>query len=154
MRTWLALALWIAVTFLAATAGAIAPPDGWYAQLVKPSWNPPSWVFGPVWTTLYLMMAVAAWLVWKETGWQRGRRPLGLYLAQLVLNFFWTIVFFGLHRPGAALVEIAVLWVLIVLTAMAFFRVRRLAGALLVPYLAWVSFASVLNFELWRLNRG
>lgn len=138
--------------FLAPALGAFTGPDGWYASLHKPSWNPPGWVFGPVWTLLYTMMAVAAWLVWRRGGLRQQRWPLSLFLAQLVLNAAWTPLFFGLHRPGLALVDIVLLWLALVATITAFRRVHRGAGWLLVPYLAWVSFAAVLNFVLWRMN--
>jgi len=146
-----ALTGFIAVTFCAPLAGMFAPPGDWYASLVKPEWNPPSWIFGPVWTLLYLMMAVAAWLVWKREGW---RRALGFYAVQLVLNATWTPVFFGAREPGWALVVIIALWAAILCTLIAFLRVRKIAGILLVPYAAWVSFAAFLNFTLWQLNPG
>jgi benzodiazapine receptor len=139
----------IVLTFLAPLAGAFTPPGAWYQTLNKPSWNPPPWIFGPVWTLLYLGMAVAAWLVWK-----RGRQgqALRLYVVQLALNTAWTPVFFGAHQLGAAFIVIVCMWIAIFLTQRAFQAVSRPAGLLLVPYLAWVSFASVLNFTLWRLN--
>ena len=139
----------IVLTFLAPLAGAFTPPGAWYQTLNKPSWNPPPWIFGPVWTLLYLGMAVAAWLVWK-----RGRQgqALRLYVVQLALNAAWTPVFFGAHQLGAAFIVIVCMWIAIFLTQRAFQTVSRPAGLLLVPYLAWVSFASVLNFTLWRLN--
>lgn len=129
-------------------------PDEWYAGLQKPTWNPPSWVFGPVWTALYTMMAVAAWLVWRCGGWRAQRRALGFYLVQLTLNAAWTPLFFGFHRPGLALIDIVLMFVAIVATMMAFFRVSRMAAVLLGPYLLWVGFASVLNFSLWWMNRA
>ena len=147
-----ALAVWIAVTFLAPALGAWAMPGEWYAALRKPSWNPPSWLFGPVWTALYLMMATAAWLVWRRGGCSGQRRALTLYLVQLVLNAAWTPLFFGLKMPGIAFAEILLLLAAVVTTAFAFRRVNKAAGALLVPYIAWVSFAGFLNFTLWRLN--
>lgn len=139
----------IVLTFLAPLAGAFTPPGAWYQTLNKPSWNPPPWIFGPVWALLYLGMAVAAWLVWK-----RGRQgqALRLYVVQLALNAAWTPVFFGAHQLGAAFIVIVCMWIAIFLTQRAFQAVSRPAGLLLVPYLAWVSFASVLNFTLWRLN--
>ena len=145
----LALLGFIVLTFLAPLAGAFTPPGAWYQTLNKPSWNPPPWIFGPVWTLLYLGMAVAAWLVWK-----RGRQgqALRLYVVQLALNAAWTPVFFGAHQLGAAFIVIVCMWIAIFLTQRAFQAVSRPAGLLLVPYLAWVSFASVLNFTLWRLN--
>ena len=127
-------------------------PGDWYATLKEPSWNPPGWIFGPVWTTLYAMMAVAAWLTWRQGGWIQQRRALRLFLVQLALNALWTPVFFGLHRPGVAFAEIVLLWLAIAWTIAAFWQVHRAAAGLLVPYLAWVSFAAVLNFTLWRLN--
>ncbi len=123
-----------------------------YLPLVKPAWTPPNWVFGPVWTALYLMMAVAAWRVWLAGPWRRTARPLGLFAVQLALNVLWSVLFFGLRMPGAALVEIGILWAAILATTLAFFRHCRLAGGLMVPYLLWVSYAVALNFELWRIN--
>ena len=144
----------LGITFAAAAAGgwASANAPGFYGVLNQPSWSPPAAVFGPVWTVLYLLMAVAAWLVWKE-GWkQEVRRALSFYLAQLMLNALWTWVFFVWRLGGWALAEISVLWVLILLTTIGFYRVRPLAGLLLVPYLAWVTFAAALNTVLWRMN--
>lgn len=149
LRNGLALPGFIVATFLAPMAGIFSMPGAWYAALVKPAWNPPAWIFGPAWTLLYTLMAVAAWLVWKRDGW---RRPLMLYGVQLALNAAWTPIFFGAHELGWALVEIAALWTAILLTLLSFWRVSRLAGWLFVPYLAWVTFATALNFALWRLN--
>lgn len=150
----LALIGWLVLTFLASTTGVFVSTGGWYASLVKPSWNPPGWLFGPVWTLLYIMMAVAAWLVWQRGGWAAQRWPLALYLTQWALNALWTPLFFGLQRPGLAFAEIIVLAMALLATVVAFWKVRRLAGALLVPYALWVSFAAVLNFTIWRLNAG
>jgi benzodiazapine receptor len=124
----------------------------WYAELAKPAWNPPAWVFAPVWTVLYLMMATAAWLVWRRAGWRAAWLPLGLFALQLVLNSLWTILFFGLQRPDWAAVEIVFLGLAILLTLIAFLRRSALAALLLLPYLAWVGFASVLNWTLWQMN--
>jgi tryptophan-rich sensory protein len=132
--------------------GGLFMPDEWYASLRKPSWNPPGWIFGPVWTALYAMMAVAAWLIWRRGGWGKQRRPLLLFIVQLALNALWTPLFFGLHRPGLAFAEILLLWLAIALTLAAFWREHRAAAWLLAPYLAWVSFAALLNLTLWRLN--
>ena len=151
LRSLLALTGLIFVTFCASLAGMFSPPGDWYASLANPSWNPPPWIFGPVWTALYLTMAIAAWLVWKRVGWQR---PLWLYFTQLVLNAAWTPVFFGVHELGWALVEIIALWVAILFAVVAFVRVSKAAGWMLVPYLRWVSFAAFLNFTLWRMNPG
>lgn len=147
-----ALMAWIVITFLAPAAGVISPPGAWYQTLNKPAWNPPPWIFGPVWTALYLAMAVAAWLVWKRGGWEAQKGPLSLYLVQLALNAAWTPVFFGAHQIGAALAVIIALWIAIALTGFAFVKVHRASGWLLAPYFAWVSFATFLNFTLWRLN--
>jgi benzodiazapine receptor len=148
-RSSLVLIGFIVVTFIAPLFGSISPPGDWYASLNKPLWNPPSWLFGPVWTLLYLMMATAAWLVWKRCGWGKA---LGFYGIQLVLNAAWTPIFFGAQQPGWALVDIIALWVAIGVTTVAFFRVSKAAGGLMVPYLGWVSFAMVLNYALWRGN--
>lgn len=152
MKDIAALVLSIMVVAGAATFGAIFTPGEWYAGLTKPGWNPPNWLFGPVWSLLYLMMAVAAWLVWRQRGRQRVRAPLCVYGFQLVLNALWSWLFFGLHRMGLALAEILLLAVMILATIVLFWRVSRAAGLLLVPYLAWVSFAAFLNFTLLRLN--
>ena len=151
-KTVLALAGWLLLCFSAASLGAVFMPGDWYLTLKKPSWNPPGWIFGPVWTALYTMMAVAAWLVWRRGGFAAQRRPLALFLTQLGLNAAWTPLFFGLRRPGIAFIEIVLLWLAIAAT-LAFFRpVSHVAAWLLAPYLAWVSFAAMLNFALWRLN--
>ena len=147
-----ALAGWIVLCFAAASLGALFMPGEWYASLRKPSWNPPDWVFGPVWMALYTMMAVAAWLVWKRGGFAAQRRSLGLFILQLALNAAWTPLFFGMHALGLAFAEIVLLWATIVATLAAFWPVSRTAAWLLAPYLAWVSFAAALNFALWRLN--
>lgn len=148
-KSALVLLLFIGITFLAPLPAVWWPPGEWYASLNKPSWNPPAWIFGPVWTMLYTMMAVAAWLVWRRGG---GQRPLGLYCVHLVLNATWSPLFFGLKMPGAAFAEILLLLASIVATALTFRRVSRAAAWLFVPYIAWVAFASFLNFTLWRLN--
>lgn len=151
-RQTIALIGWLALCFAAAGTAAFVSTGGWYAALHKPSWNPPSWVFGPAWSLLYVLMAVAAWLVWREGGWRVQGRTLGLFLLQWLLNAVWTPLFFGLHLPALAFAEIVLLWLAIAATLASFWRVRRVAGVLLVPYLAWVSFAAALNFTIWRLN--
>ena len=148
-RSLLALAGFIVVTFCAPVVGMFSLPGAWYAELNKPAWNPPAWIFGPAWTLLYTLMALAAWLVWKRDGW---RRPLMLYFVQLLLNAAWTPIFFGAHELGWALVEIVLLWSAILLTLVSFHGVSKPAACLFVPYLAWVTFAAFLNFTLWRLN--
>ncbi len=142
----------IAAAFLAAAPAGLWPPAEWYLSIVKPSWNPPAWVFGPVWSTLYVLMGVAAWRVWRETQARRGT-ALSLWWTQLALNALWSPLFFGMKRLDLALLEILVLLVAIVATARAFWRIDRTAGVLLVPYIAWVAFAAFLNFTLWQLNR-
>lgn len=151
-RLALGLVVWLAACFLAGSFGAIFMPGEWYTTLRKPSWNPPAWIFGPVWTALYTVMAVAAWLVWKRGGFAARRGPLALFLTQLVLNAAWTPLFFGLHQPGLAFAEIVCLWLAIAATLAAFRPLSRTAAWLLAPYLAWVTFAAALNFALWRLN--
>ncbi|MDX2472165.1 MAG: TspO/MBR family protein [Candidatus Krumholzibacteria bacterium] len=127
-------------------------PGEWHASLVKPSWNPPNTVFAPVWSTLYILMGIAAWLVWRKVGFSGGRTVLGLFIAQLVLNSLWSYLFFGLHEPGIAFVEIVILWLVILVVTIGFWRISVPAGTLLLPYLCWVGFASLLNLQLWRLN--
>lgn len=148
----LSLVGWVALSLCAGLVGSRFMPGQWYAALVKPEWTPPSGVFAPVWTTLYIMMGVAAWLVWRRRGERRVAGPLGLFVAQLCLNALWSYLFFGLHLPAVAALEIVILFVLIVVCAAAFGRVRPAAGLLLVPYVVWVAFASALNIALWRLN--
>jgi tryptophan-rich sensory protein len=149
-----ALAGWLGVTFVAAAIGAAASVNAgaFYAQLVRPEWAPPAWLFGPVWTVLYLAIGIAAWLVWRVGGFRAARGALTLFLAQLALNALWSWLFFGWHRGALAFADILLLWALIIATLIAFWRVRVLAGCLLVPYLLWVSFASVLNHAVWQLN--
>jgi tryptophan-rich sensory protein len=147
-----ALAGWLALAFAAAAMGMFFPPGAWYASLRKPAWNPPNWIFGPVWTVLYASMAVAAWLVWKRGGFAAQRGALALFAVQLALNAIWSPLYFGLKNPALAFVDIVALWLTLAATIVAFWHVRPAAAALLVPYLAWVSFAAALNFTLWRLN--
>ncbi len=125
----------------------------WYRSISKPSWNPPNWVFAPVWTLLYLLMGIAFYLVWKsEASGDVKRWAMGLWIVQLAFNFFWTIIFFGTHQIGWALIEIIGLWFLIFLTILAFSRITKIAAWLMVPYISWVTFATLLNYAIWRLN--
>jgi len=126
----------------------------WYPTLIKPSFNPPAWVFGPVWTLLYLMMGIAAFMVWQR-GWNQGavKAALALFAFQLLLNGLWSVLFFGMRAPGLAFAEILLLWVSIGGTVVLFWRVDPVAGMLLLPYQAWVTFAAVLNASIWILNR-
>ena len=154
-RRLIGLAAWLGVSYLAAALGAIASVDAgsFYAQLLRPTWAPPGWVFGPVWTLLYGLMGIAAWLVWRRGG-PRARPVLALFLVQLAVNALWSWLFFAWQLGAAALADILLLWPLILLTTLGFWRVRPLAGLLLVPYLAWVGFAGFLNYAVWRLNPG
>lgn len=155
-RSAVGLVGWMAASFAAAGLGGVATAAGvadWYPTLVKPVWTPPAWLFGPVWTLLYASMAVAAWIVWKESGGFGGARgALSLHLVQLAFNAAWSWLFFGLRRPGLAAIEIVVLWIAILATTVAFAGRSRIAAALMVPYLLWVTFASALTFAIWRLN--
>ena len=153
----LAMVAIIAVVIAAGSAmGMLFPPDTWYARLLKPTWNPPSWVFGPVWTALYAAMAVALWVVLREPDSQPDtrRRALGLFLVQFVLNLAWSPLFFGLRSPAMAFADICMLWIAALATALAFGKVRALAGYLMVPYMLWLSFALVLNGTIWLMNTG
>jgi benzodiazapine receptor len=150
----LGLVSWLAVSFAASAVGAMASIQAkpFYSQLVQPNWAPPSGVFGPTWMTLYTLMGIAAWLVWRSGGFRLNQQALTLFLLQLAINALWSWFFFTWHLGGWALADIAALWIFIVATLVSFWRVRPLAGALLIPYLLWVSFASVLNYSLWQLN--
>jgi benzodiazapine receptor len=147
----------LAVTFSAPVIASLVANPGtsdWYANLDKPFFNPPGWLFGPVWTVLYILMAVSAGLVWqKGLAGPAVRMALALYLVQLVLNALWTPLFFGFEMPLLAFIDIMLLWAAIILTILAFLRVSRCAGFLMAPYLVWTTFAAVLNFSLWFLNR-
>jgi translocator protein len=150
----LGLVVWLVAAFMAAGIGAIATIDAetFYLQLERPEWAPPPAVFGPVWSVLYALMGVAAWLVWRIGGFRAAPTALSLFLVQLAVNALWSWLFFGWHFGGLAFAAILLLWSLILATLVAFWRVRALAGALLVPYLMWVSFAVALNYTIWQLN--
>lgn len=152
MNKWLALAGFVALTLCVGALGGFATAQSvaeWYPTLVKPSWTPPPWLFAPVWTTLYIMMAVAAWLVWLKGN---ARGALALFAGQLLLNLAWSFLFFGARSPGLGLIDIVLLWLMIAATIFAFSLKSRAAALLLVPYLAWVSFATALNLSVWMLN--
>ena len=149
-----ALIGFIVASFLTAVPGSLFRPGEWYERLHKPSWRPPNWVFAPVWSVLYLAIAVSGWLVWQRVGFGGAPLPFAIYALQLVLNAAWTPLFFGLHRPGLGLVDIALMWLMIAATIAAFYPIHMGAALLLLPYLAWVSFAAALNFSIWRLNRS
>ncbi|WP_221931527.1 TspO/MBR family protein [Aliidiomarina halalkaliphila] len=153
-RQFVALFGFFAITFLTAAIGAVGSmnaPD-FYSQLNLPGFAPPAWLFGPVWTILYAMMAFAAFLVWRKASWRDGDTALTLYLIQLLLNGLWSWIFFAWYSGMWAFLEIIVLWVFILLTTIAFWRHSRGAAVLMLPYLAWVTFAGVLTFSIWRLN--
>jgi tryptophan-rich sensory protein len=155
MRSTLIFLLFLAASFATAAIGGIATGPGvrdWYPSLNKPPWNPPAWIFGPVWTFLYLCIAVAGFLVWRKAGFSGAKGTLLLFTLQLILNAGWSWVFFGMRQPGWAFAEIIVLWIVILATTIALFRVSQPAGGLFIPYLAWVTFASVLNGTIWQLN--
>lgn len=145
---------WLCICFAAAALGAVASVQAgaFYQSLARPHWAPPGWLFGPVWTVLYILMAISAWLVWRERGFRKAGGALTLFLFQLSVNALWTWLFFVWHRGGLALAEILLLWLLILATARMFWRHSRVAGALLLPYWAWVSFASALTWAVWRGN--
>jgi tryptophan-rich sensory protein len=147
---------WIVVVFAFAAIGASASTQAveFYAQLARPTWAPPASVFGPVWTILYADMAISAWLIWRTHGFTAGRTALALFLVQLVLNALWSWLFFVWHEGDLAFAEVVVLWVLIVATIVAFWRLNRIPALLMLPYLAWVSFATALTYATWQLNPG
>lgn len=145
---------WAIVTFATAAIGAAASVDAaaFYGTLARPTWAPPSWLFGPVWSVLYALMAIAAWMVWRLHGFQGGRRALVLFIVQLAFNALWSWLFFQWHQGALAFAEVVLLWSLIVATVLSFWKLSRVAAALMIPYLAWVTFASALTFAVWRLN--
>lgn len=155
-RTTLVIGLivWLAISFAAAALGGIASANAgdFYESLRKPSWAPAPSVFGPVWTILYALMGIAAWLVWKKAGFGGARTALALFIVQLLANALWTWIFFAWRQGGAAFAEILVLWVMVLATLILFWRERRAAGALLLPYLGWVTFATALTYAVWRMN--
>ena len=148
------LIAWLAASFVVSAIGAAASINAgpFYAELVRPDWAPPGWLFGPVWITLYALMAIAAWLVWRQAGFRAARAALTLFLVQLVFNAAWSWLFFAWRLGGLAFADILILLVLIALTLAAFWRKSRIAGALMLPYLLWVGFAAVLNYAVWQLN--
>jgi benzodiazapine receptor len=150
----LGLAAWLFASFVTGALGGLASMNaaGFYGQLVQPSWAPPAWLFGPVWSLLFVLMGISAWLVWREYGFRGASTALKLYAIQLLANALWTWLFFAWQLGALALLEIGVLWLLIAATIVSFWRLNRIAALLLLPYLTWVSFAAALNFSLWRLN--
>ncbi|MBX3587056.1 MAG: tryptophan-rich sensory protein [Ramlibacter sp.] len=153
-RQTLGLIGWLAVAFAAAAVGGLASANAgdFYRDLIRPAWAPPGWLFAPVWSALYALMGISAWLVWRARGFAGARNALLVFMLQLAANALWTWLFFVWRQGGLALAEIVLLWVLIALTIGLFWRVSRLAAMLLLPYLAWVSFASALTLATWQLN--
>jgi translocator protein len=149
-----ALIVSLGVTYAAAAVGALASVQArsFYAELVRPEWAPPGWLFGPVWSALYTLMAIAVWLVWRSAGWPAARLAVILFVAQLMANALWSWLFCAWQLGAAAFIEVLLLCALIVATAAAFWRINRLAAALLAPYLAWVTLASALTLAIWRSN--
>jgi len=150
------LITWLVISYSASAIGALASiqAGAFYAELVQPDWAPPAWLFGPVWTTLYALMGISAWLIWRVAGFNAHRRVLILFFVQLILNALWSWLFFSWSFGALSVIEIMLLWAFILATVVSFWRIHRLAGILLMPYFAWVSFAAVLNYSLWRLNPG
>ena len=153
-RQFIGLIAWLAVSFIAAAIGAAASvrAGSFYTQLVRPDWAPPPEVFGPVWTVLYALMGISAWMIWRVGGFRAARTALTLFLVQLVVNALWSWLFFGWHLGALAFADIVVLWALVLATLIVFWRLNRWAAALLVPYLLWISFAAALNLAVWQLN--
>ncbi len=152
MKLFISLLIPLAVGI---TAGLFTRPeiDSWFTTLNKPWFNPPNWLFGPVWTTLYILMGIALWIVWKSDAAEPVKKmAIYLFAIQLVLNFFWSLIFFNQHQLGWAFAELVLLWLFILATIFAFGRISPMAAWLMVPYISWVSFAGILNFTIWRLN--
>lgn len=150
----LGLVGWLLASFITGAIGGLASTNdaSFYGQLVQPSWAPPAWLFGPVWSVLFVLMGISAWLVWRQYGFRGAGVALKLFAAQLLANALWSWLFFAWQQGAVAFAEICVLWLLIAATMVAFWRLHRVAALLLAPYLAWVSFAAALNFALLRLN--
>jgi tryptophan-rich sensory protein len=156
LRSAAALIVSMGTCLLVGVSGSLVTATSvreWYPHIQKPSWTPPSAVFGPVWTVLFLLMGVSAWLIWRESVGSSRLTALLIFVTQLVLNGTWSVLFFGLRSPGWAVLEIVLLWSSIVATMIAFVRISRLAAGLLLPYLLWVSYAAALNGAIWSLNR-
>ena len=153
-RNLLALAGWLLLSFVASGIGSVASVNArsFYQELERPTWAPPGWAFGPVWTTLFALMGIAAWLVWREQSWPRARGALSLFIFQLGVNALWSWLFFAWRLGSGAIVDVLLLWLLIVATIVAFWRVKPLAGMLLVPYLMWVTYAGALTISIVQQN--
>jgi tryptophan-rich sensory protein len=147
---------WVGICYLVAWAGAQVSPgiasSDWYDALNKPSWNPPGWIFGPVWTLLYTLMGIAAWQIWRKYGFSKAKISLSFFLIQLALNGLWSQLFFNFQNPGAAFFEIIILLIAIIITSVLFFQKQKSAGWLMLPYILWVGFATLLNGTIWMIN--
>lgn len=145
---------WVVLCFAASAAGAIASIQTreFYDKLVQPQWAPPGWLFGPVWTILFALMAISAWLIWRDGGFAKHKSALTLFIIQLIPNVLWSWLFFAWSKGALAFADIILLWILILATIISFWKLNRLAGAILIPYLLWVSFATVLCYSTWQLN--
>jgi benzodiazapine receptor len=155
MQKFIAPILFILISQSAGLIGSIFTGDAipnWYATINKPPFNPPGWIFGPVWITLYTMMGIAAYLIWQKRDLSLARIALIIFFVHLALNALWSILFFGLQNPGFAFVEIIILWLFILALIVIFYQIDKRAAYLLVPYIFWVSFAGILNYSIWRLN--
>ena len=156
MKNVVKLIVSIAVPFLVgftASLFTITGVNSWYQAIQKPSWNPPNWIFAPVWTTLYVLMGIAFFLIWRSTDEKQKRTAIILFIIQLVANFLWSFIFFDQHQVSLAFAEIIILWLLILVTIFSFARINKVAAWLLVPYISWVSFAAILNYTIWQLNK-
>jgi len=152
-KSYFPVFFWIIITLaVGLAAGMVSRPDVWYDALSKPVWNPPGWIFAPVWILLYVLMGAAAGIIWQRRAFSQSTLALNLYVIQLILNIIWSFIFFGMRNPGFAFAEICLLWLAIIATIFTFWRVYRPAVFLLMPYFLWVSFAAVLNFTIWRMN--
>lgn len=152
MSDLMGLAFWIVLTFSVAAFASQFEPGVWYTKIAKPIWTPPGWLFGPVWGILYLAMSVSAWLIWRHRSTVKLSMPLALYLVQLLLNGLWSWLFFGRQLIGTALIDLMILTLLIAITTAMFMRIQKAAGIMMLPYLLWISFATALNFQIWRMN--
>jgi translocator protein len=157
MKNWVKAVISMATPQIVGITSSLFNETGegsWYRSIVKPEWNPPGWVFAPVWTTLYLMMGIAFYIIWKSNApSQLKNRAIGFWIVQLILNFFWTFIFFGQQQIAGALLEMFALWLMILLAIFALAHISKLAAWMMVPYIAWVSFALLLNYTIWQLNR-
>lgn len=157
MKNWLKLIIAIAIPLAVGFTSSIFTMEGvngWYRTINKPSWNPPNYIFGPIWTTLYILMGIALYMIWVSNGSKtKKNRPFILFTIQLILNFFWSYIFFSAHEIGWAFVEIVALWLFILFTIFSFASVNKKAAWLMVPYISWVSFAAILNYTIWILNK-